>query len=88
VGISPDEEKSHKKFETKFQLPFTLIADPSRKIIEKYGVWGEKQMFGNRYMGVHRTSFLIDEKGTIRKIFLRPRNKAHAEEVLNAWNES
>ncbi len=87
VGISPDEEKSHKKFETKFHLPFTLIADPSHKIIDKYGVWGEKQMFGNQYMGVHRTSFLVDENGIIRKIFLRPRNKAHAEEVLSAWDE-
>jgi peroxiredoxin Q/BCP len=88
IGVSPDEEKSHKKFEKKFHLPFILLADPSHKIIEMYGVWGEKQMFGNHYMGVHRTSFLIDEKGIIRKIFLRPRNKAHAEEILNAWNES
>jgi len=82
IGVSPDDEKSHKKFETKFDLPFILIADPDHKIIDKYGVWGEKQMFGNHYMGVHRTTFVIDQKGTIRKIFQRPKNKAHAEEII------
>ena len=82
VGVSPDDEKKHKKFEEKFKLPFILIPDPGRKIIEKYGVWGEKQMFGNYYMGVHRTTFVIDEKGIIRKIFYRPKNKAHAEEII------
>ncbi len=87
VGISPDKPESHKKFEKKFSLPFTLLADPSHTILEKYGVWGDKQMFGNNYMGVHRTTFLIDEKGTIRKIFLRPKNKAHAEEIIATWNE-
>ena len=87
LGISPDNESKHKKFEQKFGLPFTLIADPSHKILEKYGVWGEKQMFGNHYMGVHRTTYLIDEKGIIRKIFPRPRNKAHAEEIVRAWRE-
>ncbi|HKZ67992.1 MAG TPA: thioredoxin-dependent thiol peroxidase, partial [Chitinophagaceae bacterium] len=71
IGISPDEVKSHKKFEKKFSLPFTLVADPDHIILEKYGVWGEKQMFGHNYMGVHRTTFVIDEKGIIRKIFLR-----------------
>lgn len=82
LGVSPNDEKSHKKFETKFNLPFTLIADPDRAIIEKYGVWGEKQMFGNKFMGVHRTTFVIDEKGIIKKIFLRPKNKQHAEEIV------
>jgi len=82
LGVSPNDEKSHKKFETKFNLPFTLIADPDRTIIDKYGVWGEKQMFGNKYMGVHRTTFVIDEKGVIKKIFLRPKNKQHAEEIV------
>jgi peroxiredoxin Q/BCP len=86
IGVSPDDVKSHKKFEAKFDLPFRLIADPTHKILEKYGVWGEKQMFGNRYMGVHRTTFVIDEKGVIRKIFYRPKNKAHAEEIIEAWN--
>ena len=62
-----------------------MEADPSHKILEKYGVWGEKQMFGNHYMGVHRTTFIIDEKGIIRNIFERPKNKAHAEEIVRAW---
>ena len=88
VGISPDKPESHKKFEKKFSLPFTLLADQSHLILEKYGVWGEKQMFGNNYMGVHRTTFLIDEKGIIRKIFLRPKNKVHAEEIIATWNET
>lgn len=82
VGISPDNVVSHKKFEKKHALPFALIADPEHKILEKYGVWGEKQMFGNKYMGVHRTTFLIDEKGIIKKIFLRPKNANHAEEII------
>ena len=82
IGISPDDEKSHKKFEQKFSLPFTLIADPNRKIIEKYGVWGEKKLYGREYMGLHRTTFVVDEKGVIKKIFLRPKNKAHAEEIV------
>jgi thioredoxin-dependent peroxiredoxin len=84
IGVSPNDEKSHKKFETKFNLPFTLLADPDHAIINKYGVWGEKQMFGNKYMGVHRTTFVINEKGIISKIFLRPRNKQHAEEIVEA----
>lgn len=84
IGVSPNDEKSHKKFETKFNLPFTLLADADKTVIEKYGVWGEKQMFGNKYMGVHRTTFVIDEKGVIRKIFLRPKNKEHAEEIVKA----
>jgi len=84
IGVSPNDEKSHKKFETKFNLPFTLLADPDHTIINKYGVWGEKQMFGNKYMGVHRTTFVINEKGIISKIFLRPKNKQHAEEIVEA----
>ena len=84
IGVSPNDEKSHKKFETKFSLPFTLLADPDHTIINKYGVWGEKQMFGNKYMGVHRTTFVINEKGIISKIFLRPKNKQHAEEIVAA----
>ena len=87
LGVSPDDEKKHKKFEAKFNLPFTLIADPQHKIIDKYGVWGEKQLYGRNYMGIHRTTFVIDEKGVIRKIFLRPKNKAHAEEIINMSGE-
>ncbi len=84
IGISPDDVQSHKKFEEKFSLPFRLIADPNRSIIEKYGVWGEKNMYGNKVIGLHRTTFVINEKGTIAKIFLRPKNTAHAEEIVNA----
>ena len=85
LGVSPDDEKKHKKFEAKYDLPFTLIADPHHSIIDKYGVWGEKQLYGRQYMGLHRTTFLIDEKGMIRKIFLRPKNKQHAEEIIQTW---
>jgi peroxiredoxin Q/BCP len=85
IGISPDDEKKHKKFEAKFNLPFTLLADSKHIIIDKYGVWGEKQLYGRKYMGLHRTTFLIDEKGIIKKIFLKPRNKQHAEEILKLW---
>ena len=85
IGVSPDDEKSHKKFETKFGLPYPLVADPGHKIIDKYGVWGEKQLYGRKYLGLHRTTFLIDEKGVIRKIFLKPRSKQHAEDIVKAW---
>ena len=87
LGVSPDEEKKHKRFEAKYDLPFTLIADADHKIIDSYGVWGEKQLYGRTYMGLHRTTFLIDEKGVIRKIFLKPKSKQHTEEILNAWTE-
>jgi len=87
LGISPDEEKKHKKFEAKYDLPFTLVADPTHKIIDSYGVWGEKLLYGRRYMGLHRTTFVIDEKGIIRKIFLKPKSKQHAEEIVKAWGE-
>jgi thioredoxin-dependent peroxiredoxin len=86
LGISPDSEKSHKKFAAKFDLPFTLIADPEHIIIDKYGVWGQKQLFGREYMGVIRTTFLVDEHGMLRKIFEKPKNSTHAEEIIAAWN--
>jgi thioredoxin-dependent peroxiredoxin len=84
IGVSPDDEAKHRKFKEKFSLPFTLVADPGHKIIEKYGVWGEKNMYGRKYMGLHRTTFVINEDGVIRKIFLKPKNKAHAEEIVKA----
>jgi peroxiredoxin Q/BCP len=84
IGVSPNDVKSHKKFEVKFELPFPLVADPDHAIIEKYGVWGEKQLYGRKYIGLHRTTFLIDEQGVIRKIFLKPRSKQHAEEITKA----
>jgi peroxiredoxin Q/BCP len=82
IGVSPDEELKHQTFRKKFDLPFTLLSDPQHQIIEQYGVWGEKNMYGRTYMGLHRTTFVIAEDGTIRKIFLRPKNKAHAEEII------
>ena len=85
VGVSPNDMKQHKKFESKFSLPFTLLADEEKKTIDKYGVWGEKLMYGRKIMGIHRTTFLIDEKGIIRKIIFRPKNKAHAEEIVKHW---
>jgi peroxiredoxin Q/BCP len=85
LGVSPDDEKSHLKFEAKFNLPFPLLADPEHKIIDKYGVWGEKQLYGRKYQGLHRTTFLIDEKGVIVRIFLKPRSKTHSEEIMKAW---
>ncbi|HVZ97925.1 MAG TPA: thioredoxin-dependent thiol peroxidase [Chitinophagaceae bacterium] len=84
LGVSPDDEKSHKKFEQKYKLPFTLIADPGKKIIDQYGIWGEKNLYGRKFMGVHRTTFIIDEKGIIQKIFKKPRSKKHSEEILKA----
>lgn len=84
VGVSPDTEAVQKKFEQKYKLPFPLIADTSHDILEKYGVWDHKKLFGREYMGVLRTTFIIDGKGVIQKIFLKPRNKAHAEEIMAA----
>lgn len=85
LGVSPDNEVKHKKFETKFELPFTLLADTELAIIEKYGVWGEKSMYGKKYMGLLRTTFLIDENGVIVKIFDKPKSKEHTAEILEAW---
>jgi len=86
-GVSADPVKSHKKFETKYKLPFPLIADEDKKIAEQYGVWGEKKFMGKTYMGITRTTFLIGEEGKIKKIINKPDTKNHTEEILNAWNE-
>jgi thioredoxin-dependent peroxiredoxin len=84
LGVSPDDEKKHKKFELKYSLPFILVADPQKKIVDQYGVWGEKNLYGRKYIGLHRTTFLIDEKGIIQKIFRKPRSKTHSEDILKA----
>lgn len=85
MGVSPDDIATLKKFEIKYNLPFRLIADTSHDILEKYGAWDQKKLFGREYMGVLRTTFVIDEKGIIKKIFFKPKNKAHAEEIIEAW---
>jgi len=84
LGVSPDDKKKHKKFEEKYNLPFTLLEDPDKKIIDKYGVWGEKNMYGRKYMGLFRTTFLIDQQGVIIKVFKKPKSKIHSEEILKA----
>jgi len=85
VGISTDSVKSHKKFEDKYSLPFPLIADEEKKVVEQYGVWGEKKFMGKNYMGTNRTTFLIDEEGTIKKIITKPDTKNQTQQVLDAW---
>lgn len=83
IGVSPDSDESHEKFSTKHELPFPLVADPEHKIIEDYGVWGEKKNYGKTYQGLQRTTFLIDADGVIRHVFKRPKTKAHAEEIIS-----
>lgn len=87
IGVSADDVNSHKKFETKFSLPFPLVADANQAISQEYGVWGEKQMFGKTFMGITRTTFLIDENGIIKKIIDKPDTTNHTEQVLKAWVE-
>ena len=86
-GVSPDSEKSHQKFIAKFDLPFTLLADTDKKIVNDYGVYGEKSLYGRKYMGVNRMTFLIDEDGKIVKIFKKVNVSEHADEVLKAFGE-
>ncbi|MBC7948463.1 MAG: thioredoxin-dependent thiol peroxidase [Chitinophagaceae bacterium] len=82
VGVSPDEVNVQKKFSTKYDLPFPLLSDSDHRIVESYGVWDQKKLFGREYMGVLRTTFIINEKGVIIKVFTKPKNKAHAEEII------
>jgi len=84
LGVSPDSPASHDKFRAKFQLPFTLIADPQHEVAEKYGVWREKSMYGRAYMGIARTTFVIDARGKIAKVFEAVKPKGHDQEVLAA----
>ena len=83
VGVSPDDLESHEKFAGEHGLAFPLLADPDHKIIEPYGVWGEKKNYGKVYMGLQRTTFLIDEKGVIQHVFKRPKVKEHAAEIIS-----
>ena len=85
IGVSTDSVASHKKFETKFNLSFPLIADESKEIVNAYEVWGEKKFMGRTYMGTNRVTFLINEKGTIEHIIDKVETKNHAAKVLSTW---
>jgi peroxiredoxin Q/BCP len=87
IGVSPDNEKSHKGFTGKYSLPFPLIADTSKKILNDYGVWGEKKMYGKSYFGVLRTTFVIDEKGIIEKVIPKVDTAGHTEQIINLYNQ-
>lgn len=87
LGISPDDVASHARFRDKFDLPHTLLADPDRDVIARYGAWGEKKMYGRTYEGVLRSTFLVRPDGRIAKVWPKARPKQHAEEVLAALNE-
>jgi peroxiredoxin Q/BCP len=85
LGVSPDDEKSHKKFETKFSLPFTLLVDNDQKMMHDYGVWALKKFMGREYMGVLRTTFLINEQGKIDHIIEKVDSKNHSQQILDLW---
>jgi len=82
IGISADDTKSHTKFKTKYALPFTLLSDPTHKMLKDYGVWQEKSMYGRKFMGIVRTTFIIDEKGKIKNVFEKVKVTGHIDEVL------
>jgi peroxiredoxin Q/BCP len=87
IGVSPDGVERHAKFSAKYELPFRLLADPEHKILSAYGVWGPKQLYGRKYEGVHRTTFLIDEKGIIVDVISAVKSKIHADQVLEAFGQ-
>jgi peroxiredoxin Q/BCP len=84
LGVSIDDEKKHKKFAEKYNLPFRLLADTEKKIVQDYGVWGEKSLYGKKYMGTNRVTYLIDENGKIEQVFPKVKPETHAEELLQA----
>jgi peroxiredoxin Q/BCP len=84
LGVSPDSQKSHVKFTAKYKLPFTLLADEEKKIVQAYGVWGQKSFLGRKYMGTHRVTFLIGPDGRIKKIWTEVKPAEHAKDVLAA----
>jgi peroxiredoxin Q/BCP len=87
IGVSSDNEKSHKRFASKYNLPFPLIADTSKNILNAYGIWGEKKMFGKSYLGIIRKTFIIDEKGIIENIISRVDTGDHTKQILNMYNK-
>jgi len=86
LGVSADSTESHAKFKKKFDLPFSLLSDPGKKVIQSYGVWKEKSMYGKKYMGIERTTFVIDPNGNIAKIYPKVSVTDHIETVLNELN--
>ncbi|SKC84319.1 thioredoxin-dependent thiol peroxidase [Maledivibacter halophilus] len=86
IGISKDSVKAHKKFKDKYELPFYLLSDPEHEVIESYGVWQEKKMFGKVYMGIVRSTFIIDKDGIIEKVYPKVKPNEHGEEILKALN--
>ena len=82
LGVSPDGEKSHVKFKEKYELPFTLLADTDHAVADEYGVWGEKKYMGRTYMGVNRSTFVIDEDGNVKRVMHKVKPDTHADEVL------
>jgi peroxiredoxin Q/BCP len=84
LGVSIDSVASHIKFAEKYDLPFTLLSDEKKEVVEKYGVWKEKSMYGKKYMGIERTTFIIDEKGKIQNIFPKVKVTGHVEKVMEA----
>lgn len=85
LGVSPDDVEKHSNFTKKYELPFTLLADVDKEIANKYGTWGEKNLYGKKYMGIKRFTFLINEDGTIHHIIKRVRAKEHATQILEKW---
>jgi len=85
IGVSRDSVRKHKNFSTKFNLPFPLLADEEGKMVEAYKVWGEKSMFGKTYMGIFRTTYLIDEEGKIAGVIEKVKSKDHSQQILDAW---
>ena len=87
IGVSADSVESHKKFAQKYKLPFNLLSDEKKEVLEKYGVWQEKSMYGRKYMGIVRTTFVIDSSGKISKIFPKVKVDVHNKEVMEALKE-
>ena len=87
LGVSPDDERSHVKFKQKYELPFTLLADPDHAVAEQYGVWGPRSYMGRNYIGINRSTFVIDAAGIVKKVMHDVKPGTHAEEVLAALGD-
>jgi thioredoxin-dependent peroxiredoxin len=87
LGVSIDDGKSHESFAKKYNLPFTLLADPEKALVQAYGVWGEKSLYGRKYLGTHRVTYLIDEAGRIAAVFPKVKPEKHAAEILAVLRE-